>query len=222
MIKRRRRSRLPEGTQDTLIRQFVAGTTARATADLVGVNRHTATLYFRKLREVIARRVETETPFLSGEVELDESYFGGRRKGQRGRGAVGKVVVFGLLKCGGKVHTLVVPDTKTATLEPIIRQSVKPDSVVYTDGYSSYDVLDVSEFRHHRINHSEQFVDGKTNHINGIENFWNQAKRHLRRFNGIPKDQFPLFLKECEWRFNYRPTANLYKTLLQWAKHDLL
>lgn len=222
MIKRRRRSRLPEGTQDTLIRQFVAGTTARATADLVGVNRHTATLYFRKLRKVIARRVETETPFLSGEVELDESYFGGRRKGQRGRGAVGKVVVFGLLKRGGKVHTLVVPDTKTATLEPIIRQSVKPDSVVYTDGYSSYDVLDVSEFRHHRINHSEQFVDGKTNHINGIENFWNQAKRHLRRFNGIPKDQFPLFLKECEWRFNYRPTANLYKTLLQWAKHDLL
>ena len=222
MIKRRRGSRLSEGTQDALIRQFVAGTTARATADLVGVTRHTATLYFRKLREVIARRVEAETPFLSGEVELDESYFGGRRKGQRGRGAVGKVVVFGLLKRGGKVHTLIVPDTKTATLEPIIRQSVKPDSVVYTDGYSSYDVLDVSEFRHHRINHSEQFVDGKTNHINGIENFWNQAKRHLRRFNGIPKDPFPLFLKEGEWRFNYRPTANLYKTLLQWAKHDLL
>ena len=221
MIKRRRRSRLPEGTQDTLIRQFVAGTTARATADLVGVNRHTATLYFRKLREVIARRVETETPFLSGEVELDESYFGGRRKGQRGRGAVGKVVVFGLLKRGGKVHTLVVPDTKTATLEPIIRQSVKPDSVVYTDGYSSYDVLDVSEFRHHRINHSEQFVDGKTNHINGIENFWNQAKRHLRRFNGIPKDQFPLFLKECEWRFNTPNPAEQLKHLKQLIKGNL-
>jgi len=40
------------------------------------------------------------------------------------------------------------------------------------------------------------------NHINGIENFWNQAKRHLRRFNGVPKENFPLFLRECEWRFN--------------------
>ena len=217
MIKRRRRSRLPEGTQDALIRQFVAGTTARATADLVGVNRHTATLYFRKLREVIARRVEAETPFLSGEVELDESYFGGRRKGQRGRGAVGKVVVFGLLKRGGKVHTLIVPDTKTATLEPIIRQSVKPDSVVYTDGYSSDDVLDVSEFRHHRINHSEQFVDGKTNHLNGIENFWNQAKRILRKYNGVPRQSFPLFLKECEFRFNYGTHKQQLKTLKEWA-----
>lgn len=81
MIKRRRGSRLSEGTQDALIRQFVAGTTARATADLVGVNRHTATLYFRKLREVIARRVEAETPFLLGEVELDESYILGSSQG---------------------------------------------------------------------------------------------------------------------------------------------
>lgn len=222
MVVKRRKSRLPRSIQEELIRQFVAGTTARAAADLVGVNRHTATLYFRKLREVIAWRVAAETPSLSGEIELDESYFGGHRKGKRGRGAAGKVIVFGLLKRGGKVHTLIVPDTKTSTLEPIIRQSIKPDSVVYTDGYNSYDVLDVSEFKHHRINHSERFVEGKTNHINGIENFWNQAKRHMRRFNGIPKDQFPLFLKECEWRFNYRPTENLFKVLLKWAKQDLL
>lgn len=222
MVKKRRKSRLPPSIQEALILQFVAGTTARAAADLVGVNRHTATLYFRKLRELIARQMEAETPFLSGEIELDESYFGGHRKGKRGRGAAGKVIVFGLLKRGGKVHALIVPDTKTATLAPIIRQSIKPDSIVYTDGHISYDVLDVSEFKHHRINHSERFVEGKANHINGIENFWNQAKRHMRRFNGIPKDQFPLFLKECEWRFNYRPTENLYKVLLKWAKQDLL
>lgn len=222
MVKARRKSRLPRSIQEALIRQFVAGTTARAAADLVGVNRHTATLYFCKLRELISRHVVAETPFLSGEIELDESYFGGHRKGKRGRGAAGKVIVFGLLKRGGKVHTLIVPDTRTSTLEPIIRETVRPDSIVYTDGLTSYDVLDVSEFRHHRINHSERFVEGKTNHINGIENFWNQAKRHMRRFNGIPRDQFPLFLKECEWRFNYRPTENLFKVLLKWAKHDLL
>jgi transposase-like protein len=39
-------------------------------------------------------------------------------------------------------------------------------------------------------------------HINGIENFWNQAKRHLWKFNGVPRENFPLFLKEAEWRFN--------------------
>jgi hypothetical protein len=59
----------------------------------------------------------------------------------------------------------------------------------------------VSEFKHYRINHSKLFAR-KHNHINGIENFWNQAKRHMRKFNGIDKKNFNLFLKECEWRVN--------------------
>lgn len=171
MVSERRKSRLPDSIQQELIQQFVAGATARTAAVLVSVNRHTATLYFRKLREIIAEQMGAETPWLSGlsgEIELDESYFGGHRKGKRGRGAAGKVIVFGLLKRGGKVHAIIVPDAKTSTLEPIIKQTIKPDSIVYTDGYTGYDVLDVSEFKHHRINHSEKFVQGKTNHINGI------------------------------------------------------
>ncbi len=48
----------------------------------------------------------------------------------------------------------------------------------------------------------ESYFAERQNHINGIENFWNQAKRHLRKFNGIPKANFELYLKECEWRFN--------------------
>ncbi len=67
--------------------------------------------------------------------------------------------------------------------------------------FSAYDVLDVTEFYHERKNHSKTFVDDR-NHINGIENFSSQAKRHMRRFNGIPREHFYLFLKECEWRFN--------------------
>jgi len=62
----------------------------------------------------------------------------------------------------------------------------------------------------------------RRNHINGIENFWNRAKRHLRRYNGIPRQHFNLFLKECEWRFNHRPNANLHKVLLAWAKRELI
>ena len=215
MVTARRRSRLPSGVQHALIGQFVGGVSARTAAEVTGVNRHTATLFYHKLREVIAARLEAEAPFGVGEVEVDESYFGGVRKGKRGRGAAGKVPVFGLLKRAGKVYATMIPDTRSETLVGIIRKRITPDSVVYTDAYRSYDTLDVSEFHHRRINHRKNFV-ARGNHINGIENFWSQAKRHLRRYNGIPRAHFHLFLKECEWRFNYRPASRLLRVLHQW------
>ncbi len=216
MVSARRRSRLSTSIQKELIKYFCAGVTARSAAQLTGVNRNTAVLFFHKLREVIFAQLAAETPeVFSGEIEVDESYFGGRRKGKRGRGAAGKVAVFGLLKRKGRVHVVIIPNASTQTLIPIIRQKVRPDSVVYTDCFRSYDVLDVSKFHHHRINHSKLFAE-QSNHINGIENFWNQAKRHLRAYNGIHKQHFHLFIKECEWRFNYRPVANLNKTLHKW------
>lgn len=100
---------------------------------------------------------------------------------------------------------------------PIIRQKIALDSIVYTDSYRSYNALDVSEFHHLRINHSTHFAQGKTNHINGIENFWNQAKRVLRKYNGIPKNHFPLFLKECEFRFNHGSPKQQLKLLKKWC-----
>lgn len=214
-----RKSRLSWHKQERLIEHFVAGTTARTAASLVGVNKNTGSYYFHRLRELIFEAIEEETPF-SGEVEVDESYFGGRRKGKRGRGAGGKVPVFGLLKRGGKVFTKVIPDAKTATLMPIMREKILPDSIVYTDSWGSYNVLDVSEFKHYRINHSKLFAD-KGNHINGIETFWNQAKRHMRRFNGIPREHFCLFLKECEWRFNHSDPKVQLKLLKQLVKEHM-
>jgi len=211
-----RKSRLSTGTQTRLMEHFVAGTTARTAASLVGVNKSTASYYFQRLRMIIYQATEHASP-LSGEIEVDESYFGGVRKGKRGRGAVGKVPVFGLLKRGGKVYTKVIPDTKGKTLKAIMDDKIVPDSIVYSDTFGAYNVLDVSAFKHCRINHSKLFADRK-NHINGIENFWNQAKRHLRRFNGVSKATFPLFLKECEWRFN-NPDPKTQLTLLnQWVK----
>ncbi|MGB4811641.1 MAG: IS1595 family transposase, partial [Methylophilaceae bacterium] len=186
-----------------LLEYFVLEVTARSAADMMEIQANTAILFYRKLREIIAYYLEQEAhEIFHGAVELDESYFGGARKGKRGRGAAGKVAVFGILKRGGKVYTKVVNDTKAITLMPLIARKIAPDSVVYTDCYRSYNALDVSDFYHERINHSKLFATGK-NHINGIENFWNQAKRVLRKYNGIPKESFPLFLKECEFRFNY-------------------
>ena len=66
---------------------------------------------------------------------------------------------------------------------PIMRRAIKPDAIVYTDSVAAYYVLDVSEFRHRRINHRQQFSDGG-NHINVIENFWNQARCLVPAFGG--------------------------------------
>ena len=214
-----RKSRLSEYKQKRLIELFVAGSTARTAASLVGVNSKTAVYYFQRLREIIYLHNDTSEQF-AGEVEVDESYFGGSRKGKRGRGAAGKVPVFGLLKRNGKVYTVMIPDAKTKTLMPIIREKVKPDSIVYSDFWRGYNALDISEFKHYRINHSELFAD-KHNHINGIENFWNQAKRHLRKFNGIPREHFHLFLKECEWRFNNSDPKTQLNQLNQWVRKNI-
>ena len=210
-----RRSRLTVRQQGRLIEYFVAGATARAAAGLLGIQPNTAIGFFMRLRKLIASRLPSYE--LAGEVEADESYFGGRRKGKRGRGAAGKIAVFGLLKRGGKVYTAVIVNAKAETLIPLIKEKVEPDSIVYTDALGSYNSLDVSEFHHLRINHSELFADQR-NHINGIENFWNQAKRHLRRYNGIPKDNFYWFLKECEWRFNGEGHQYLLQQLKHWYK----
>ena len=176
-----RKSRLSDWKRGRLIEHFVAGTTARAAAELVGVHRNTAASFYTRLRKVIAEEMEKASPF-AGEIEVDESYFGGRRKGKRGRGAGGKVPVFGLLKRGGKVYTAMIPNARTATLMPIMERMIRPDSIVYTDGFSSYDALDVSDFHHVRINHSERFVDERS-HING--------KRSFRPWNGCRQAHFP-------------------------------
>ena len=119
------KSRLPRSQQQRLMEHFVAGTTARTAGVLVGVNKTTAAYYFHRLRQLIYQASEDATPF-SGEVEVDESYFGGRRKGLRGRGAAGKVPVFGLLKRGGKVYAKMISDIRISTLQAIIEEKIVP------------------------------------------------------------------------------------------------
>lgn len=167
---------------------------------MLGIQPNSAALFYRKLCEIITYYLEQQAhEVFDGAVELDESCFGGVRKGKRGRGA------------GGKVFTKIVIYTKSIMLMPLIARKIAPDSVVYTDYYRSYNVLDVSELHHEWINHSKLFANGK-NHINGIKNFWSQAKRVLRKYNGIPKESFPLLLKEGEFRFNYGTPKQQLKT----------
>ena len=101
--------RLLKKTQSRLLEYFVLEVTARSAADILGIQSNSAALFYRKIREVIVHHLEQESHEI---LELDESYFGGIRKGKRGRGAAGKVAVFGILKRGGKVYTRVVGDPR--------------------------------------------------------------------------------------------------------------
>ena len=209
--------KLDKKLQIRLLEFFVTQVTARAAADLLQIQPNSAALFYRKVRQIISWHLQQQTAEqFDGQVELDESYFGGVRKRKMGRATANKVIVFGILKRGGKVYTLVVENRRAQSLLPVIKEKIKPDSVVYTDSFRSYDVLDISSFHHKRINHELLFAEGR-NHINGIENFWSQAKRTLRRYNGIDRKSFPLFLKECEFRFNYGTPSEQLKTVRLWC-----
>ena len=208
------RSKISEAKFRQLIKLFVHDLDAQTIASLANLNRNTVNRYLRLIRSRIAEFCETQSP-LKGEIEVDESYFGGKRiKGKRGRGAFKKTPVFGIFKRGGKVYTEIVPDCAKATLQAIIRGRVSPDSVIHSDGWRGYDgLVNLGYKKHYRVHHGKnEFATGRS-HINGIESFWSYAKRRLIKFHGIADSTFYLHLKECEFRFNYR-NQNIYLLLL--------
>ncbi len=201
-------SKLTNRQLNELAKYFALEVPASRAAKVIGINRHSAERVYHIIRRCLARECELHSPF-GGEVECDESYFGGRRKGPRGRGAAGKVPVFGLLKRNGKVYTRIVKDVSRKTLQQIIRTKVVPESVIYTDSFRSYDGLVLDGFRHYRINHQKCFAMSKRQHINGIENFWGYAKTKLKSYYGVSRGHFYFYLKEMEFRFNNRKAADL-------------
>ena len=198
-----------------ILRLFAVDLTAVQIAELVHLNRNTVNRYLTLIRRAIASYCESESPF-SGEIELDESYFGAKRiRGKRGRGAYGKTIVFGIYKRNGKVYTEIVPNCSRKTLYAIIKGKVDAASTIHTDGFRSYDgIVDLGYQKHYRVQHGKDEFAVGTNHINGIEGFWGLAKVRLVKFRGLSKNTFYLHLKECEFRFNYR-NQDLYKVLLK-------
>ncbi len=182
-------------------------------ANDIGVDYQTVTRVFQNLRLLVYHIAELEGAKLSGEVEMDEAYFGGKRKGKRGRGAAGKSIVFGLLERDGRVYTRVVEGVSAESLMEIIKKKTRKGSVYYSDTFKSYNSLKRLG-KHHTVNHSKNMVDKKTkNHINGIEGFWSFAKHILYNYRGVSKFHFPMYLKEIEYRYNHR-NENLFKLFL--------
>ena len=210
-------SKLTNRVLGRLIDFFALEVPAKKAAMALGINRHSAERVYHLIRLRLAAECEKQSPF-EGEVEVDESYFGGHRKGNRGRGAAGKVPVFGLLKRQGMVYTRIVKDVSRETLRKIIRTQVVPESIIYSDGFRSYDGLILDGFKHYRIRHEETFAR-KYNHINGIENFWGFTKTKLKKYYGINRKYLYLYLKEMEFRFNNRKDPNLGLLMRKILKH---
>jgi transposase-like protein len=206
-------SKLSDYQIKKILRKFCLELTALQTASDLGFNRHTVERYYEIFRTKIADYQEQQEIKLRGHIEIDESYFGSRRFGDpRGRSTATKIPVIGILKRNGLVYTEILPDVSSRTIMPIITGLIeKSKSNVYTDRWRSYDGLVLSGYKHHRINHSKEFVTSH-HHINGIESFWSYVKRKMRKHNGIPKKKFYLYLKEAEFRFNQRH-QNLFKIL---------
>ena len=184
----------------------------RVATDL-GLDYQAVTRVYQRMREAIYHVAELEAGKLKGEIEIDEAYFGGRRKGKRGRGAAGKSIVFGLLERDGRVYTKVVEQVTADELMTHIKAHTRKGSVYYTDTFRSYNSLKRLG-KHLTVNHSKHMVDKRTkNHINGIEGFWSYAKHILYNYRGVSKYHFPMYLKEVEYRYNHRH-ENLFKEFM--------
>lgn len=208
-----KRSRISEAQFRVFVKHFCLDDTAERIAQEVGISRRATVSLLAKMRTRILEWCEEEER-MSGEIEADESYFGARRvRGKRGRGARGKVPVFGLLKRNGKVYTQVVKNCTREQLLPIIQGKILSQSTVFTDAWRSYDSLILHGYKHYRIHHHEnEFARGK-NQVNGIESFWSFTKARLLKMKGVRKDKFVLHLKESEFCWNYR--KSMYQEILK-------
>lgn len=177
----------------------------------IGVSQKTAWFMLHRIRLALQHGSLSK---LKGEVEVDESFIGGKarnmHRGKRrakGRGAVGKAVIMGLLQRHGEVRTEVVKNTRRRTLQPHIRANVEKGSHVYSDALASYDGLD-DEYVHQVVDHAECYVKGQV-HTNGLENFWSLFKRCIHGTH-VSVEPFHLFryLDSETFRFNNRKVSD--------------
>ncbi len=177
----------------------------------IGVTQKTAWFMLDRVR--LAMQTGTFLK-MSGEVEVDESYIGGKARNmhlskkkaqgmKRGRSAIGETVVMGLLEREtGQFRYKVVRNVKTGTLDAHVREAVEPGSAVYTDALASYRKL-ADDYGHQVIDHAEKYVDGRV-HTNGLENFWSLLKRLsiLGTYTNVEPFHLFRYLDEQAFRYN--------------------
>ncbi len=195
------------------------GVSAKELQRQLGVTYKAAWRMGQEIRKHMAE-VDGEDP-LSGSVEIDETYIGGKKKGKRGRGANGKTVLFGMMQRDGDVMTKVVPNVKRKTLAPIISENVAEGSDVHTDELRSYAHLGNDGYNHNTVQHGAgQYVNGNT-HVNSMEGYWSNLKKSITSTHThVSQKYLNNYAKEFEYRFNSRknPDQMLPELLSSFSK----
>lgn len=197
-----------------LIKLFELSLSAKTASKQMQLDYKTTLKAFDTLRFSILEELAKSDRVLKGEIEADEAYFGGKRKGNRGRGARNKTIVFGILERNGKVSVQIVKNVKAKTLLAGTIRKVKKGSIVYTDKWLGYDSLIFNGYKHLSVDHKKTFVKDDV-YINGIEGFWSFAKENMAKYHGVSPSKFLLYIKEMEWRYNNR-NNDLFDLLLKY------
>jgi transposase len=168
-------------------------------------------MQIRKLTE----NTEGFNGLLSGHVECDETYVGGRSTGSdRGRSTKSKTVVFGAMERGGRMVARVVPNARTVSLRPIVLDHVEPGSTVSTDELRSYGLLTKDGYRHGRVNHAQHeyaryVCKSITFHTNTVEGFWRLLKASIRSTHvSVSGKCLQSYVNEFAFRVNHRQRVN--------------
>ena len=180
------------------------GISAKQIERETGVTYKTAWRMCKLIRQQLE---EDKDPFGDdGTVEVDESYFGGKKKGgKRGRGSENKMAVVGLVERGGRVVTEIIPDAKKATLQPIVETNVEKGATVYTDEWLSYNGLTEAGYNHAKILHSHEIYVMGDVHTNTIEGFWGNVKPGITGvYRHVSPKYLQSYLNEYAFRYNHR------------------
>lgn len=210
------RSRLSVQQRERLLEHFVAGTPARTAAELVGVNRNTATYFYHRLRELIAERLERVNPFaLQRLAPRSASSCGDRQQNADiASGGAEGLVVLCVFAHGGKVYTALLGRERSEGTLARLSAGASAGAIVHVETFDESVLLDASG-RRQPVRRRNRPPRPRAS-IGSVQNFQSQVRRHLRKYNGVPAQHLFLFLKECEWRFNYGTPRRLLEILTRW------
>jgi transposase-like protein len=190
--------------------QTRCGISAKQLERELGVTYKTAWRMFHQIRKMLSE--DGDEP-MSGTVELDETYYGGHRKGtppgRRGEDSH-KTPVFGIAerksdKSKGRVVAIAVRNTQRKTVMPHVKKKVLPESMVYTDEYKVYDTLNQEGYQHDRVHHAEEIYVAGDVHTNTIEGFWSLLKRGIAGvYHSVSSKHLQGYLNEYAFRYNHR------------------
>lgn len=198
------------------------GISSRQLSRDLGVTVKTGYRMWKQIRTVLS---EGNTIKFVGKVEDDETYIGGKKQGERGRGSENKTVVMGIVERKGRARAIVVPDVKAKTLLPNIEANVIQDATVYTDDLPSYNKLANLGFNHKIVPHSQKiYITGDDIHTNTIEGFWSQPKISINgTYHHVTPEHLQEYADEYSFRYSHREDEQpMFKTMLgQIVSHSL-